>query len=359
MADGVKRATKPDRAPARLSRAEQARATRRRIVAAAAEQFVARGYGATLLDQVADQAGVAVQTVYFHFGNKRTLLKHVMDVAAVGDDEPVPLLERPRVTAIQEEADPHRIIALWLANGRQILDRVAPLMRVVRGATGTVELKGNELTLDFGNPRDALARAAEDPPEFAVVDLRMPDLSGLEVVRALNAGFPPAQLETDPDLAAVDVVDDHLPVNREADGLPGATDERLEEDGRHGGAGRPLDQERRGPTARVGANGADVGDPDGADGEGGLPGKGGEADSGCGCKQAGGTSSVPSSTVCSIADSASALPSPSLVKCCISSSPYSFQIVKASTRTERSVGRAVRHVRRLFTGDSHRVLLPS
>jgi MYXO-CTERM domain-containing protein len=44
---------------------------------------------------------------------------------------------------------------------------------------------------------------------------------------------------------------------------------------------------------KIGANGADVGDPDGADGEGGLPGKG-EADSGCGCKQAGGTSSVPS-----------------------------------------------------------------
>jgi AcrR family transcriptional regulator len=137
MTDRVKRATKPDSAPARPSRAEQARATRRRIVAAAAEQFVARGYGATLLDQVAEQAGVAVQTVYFHFGNKRTLLKHVMDVAAVGDDEPVPLLERPWVAEIQEEADPRRIIALWLANGREVLHRVAPLMRVMRGATGT------------------------------------------------------------------------------------------------------------------------------------------------------------------------------------------------------------------------------
>jgi hypothetical protein len=56
----------------RLSRADQARETRRRIVAAAAEQFVTRGYGATVLDQVAEQAGVAVQTVYFHFRNKPT-----------------------------------------------------------------------------------------------------------------------------------------------------------------------------------------------------------------------------------------------------------------------------------------------
>jgi len=43
---------------------------------------------------------------------------------------------------------------------------------------------------------------------------------------------------------------------------------------------------------KIGANGADVGDPDGADGD--LPGKKDEADSGCGCKQAGGTSTIPS-----------------------------------------------------------------
>jgi AcrR family transcriptional regulator len=121
----------------RPTRAQQARATRRRIIAAATGQFVAHGYRATLLDRVAVEAGVAVQTVYFHFGNKRALLKEALDVAAVGDDEPVPLLERPWVRQIQDESDPHRIIDLWLASSRSILERVAPLMRVVRGATGT------------------------------------------------------------------------------------------------------------------------------------------------------------------------------------------------------------------------------
>src|SRR3954471_18532245 len=121
----------------RVTRAERARATRRRIIDAAATQFVAHGYGATLLDQVAMRAGVSVQTVYFHFGNKRTLLKEALDVAAVGDDDPVPLLERPWVREIQEESDPRRIIERWLVTSRAILDRVAPLMRVVRGATST------------------------------------------------------------------------------------------------------------------------------------------------------------------------------------------------------------------------------
>src|SRR3712207_9424804 len=111
----------------RLSRAEQARATRRRIIAAASSQFVAHGYGAPLLDQVAEQAGVAVQTVYFHFGNKRTLLKEALDVAAVGDDEPIPLLERPWVAEIRQEPDPRRLFALWMANGSTIQPRVPPL----------------------------------------------------------------------------------------------------------------------------------------------------------------------------------------------------------------------------------------
>src|SRR3954453_3893311 len=121
----------------RVTRAERARATRRRIIDAATAQFVAHGYGATLLDQVAEHAGVAVQTVYFHFGNKRTLLKEALDVAAVGDDDPVSLLERPWVREIQEESDPRRIIERWLVTSRAIVDRIAPLMRVVRGATST------------------------------------------------------------------------------------------------------------------------------------------------------------------------------------------------------------------------------
>lgn len=120
-----------------LSRAQKARATRRRIVAAAAERFLDQGYGATTLDQVAASAGVAVQTVYFHFGNKATLLKEALDVAAVGDDEPVALMDRPWMREIAAESDPVRVIELWTAGGVEILGRVAPLLAVVRGTVGT------------------------------------------------------------------------------------------------------------------------------------------------------------------------------------------------------------------------------
>ena len=78
-------------------RAEQARATRRRITDQALELFLRQGYAATTLEQIAASAGVAVQTVYFHFGNKATVLKQIVDLLAVGDEEPLPMLDRPWV----------------------------------------------------------------------------------------------------------------------------------------------------------------------------------------------------------------------------------------------------------------------
>lgn len=131
MSDGVKRGTRRDGV-----RGAQARATRRRIIDAAALLFIADGYAATTLEQIAERAGVAVQTVYFHFGNKRTVLKEAVDVAAVGDDEPVALLERPFYQELDAEPDPRRLIARWVEGGRDIFVRIAPIMRVVRDAAG-------------------------------------------------------------------------------------------------------------------------------------------------------------------------------------------------------------------------------
>jgi len=116
------------------ARGTRTRETRRKIVTAAAELFIADGYHVTTLEQIAARAGVAVQTVYFHFGNKRTVLKQAVDVAAVGDDEPTALLERPWLEQAKAASEPRRVIELWMANGRSILTRVAPIMRVVRDA---------------------------------------------------------------------------------------------------------------------------------------------------------------------------------------------------------------------------------
>ena len=117
-------------------RAEQARATRRRIIDQALELFLRQGYAATTVDQIAARAGVAVQTVYFHFGNKATVLKEIVDVLAVGDDEPIPMLDRPWAQQVRDEPDGRRALAIWLSNGRAIFTRLAPIMKIVRDAAG-------------------------------------------------------------------------------------------------------------------------------------------------------------------------------------------------------------------------------
>jgi AcrR family transcriptional regulator len=131
MSDDVKR-TEP-----RVSRADQAVATRRRVVDAAGRLFTQHGYAATTLQQIADEAGVAVQTVYFHFGNKRTVLKQVADIAAVGDDQPVALLDRPWVEELRAASGGPETVAVWLRVSREIFGRVAPILRIVRDAAGS------------------------------------------------------------------------------------------------------------------------------------------------------------------------------------------------------------------------------
>ncbi len=73
--------------------------TRRAVVAAATRLFTERGWATSVRD-IAREAGVAVETVYSVVGSKRELLKVALDVGIVGDDEPVPLAERPEFAAL-------------------------------------------------------------------------------------------------------------------------------------------------------------------------------------------------------------------------------------------------------------------
>src|SRR5438046_8012969 len=76
-------------APAKLSRRERAKATQWRIVKAAYTLFCARGYAGTTMAEMAEGAGVAVQTVYFTFHTKSALLSRASNFAAMGEDEPL------------------------------------------------------------------------------------------------------------------------------------------------------------------------------------------------------------------------------------------------------------------------------
>jgi AcrR family transcriptional regulator len=101
---------------------------------AALALFTDRGYTSTSMQAIADEAGMAVQTLYFTFGTKRALLSEILDVAVAGDEEPVPTLERPRVLAAIDEPDPETQLREHARLAREIYQRVAPVLQVVASA---------------------------------------------------------------------------------------------------------------------------------------------------------------------------------------------------------------------------------
>ena len=118
-------------------RQKRARQTRRRIVAAAHDLFVRQGYAATTIQQIAEQADVAWQTVYSVFGTKAAVLSAVFDVAVAGDDEPVPVAERPFVQAIKDAADPEQKARIFARHLRESAARTAGVLSVIESAAST------------------------------------------------------------------------------------------------------------------------------------------------------------------------------------------------------------------------------
>jgi AcrR family transcriptional regulator len=118
-------------------RAEQARRTRAQVLAAATQQFVARGYAATTMRSIAEAARVAVPTVELIFGTKPKLLKAAIDVAIAGDEEPVPMFEREWAAAAAEAEDATSYLAIFAQALREAAIRSAGLIVVADEAART------------------------------------------------------------------------------------------------------------------------------------------------------------------------------------------------------------------------------
>src|SRR6187200_296252 len=65
------------------NRAERAAERRAAIVEAALDEFIARGFTATRLDDVARRAGVAKGTIYLHFKDKESMFEELIRTAIV------------------------------------------------------------------------------------------------------------------------------------------------------------------------------------------------------------------------------------------------------------------------------------
>jgi len=121
--------------PRRVSRQREAgeatrRETRRRLLAAARTEFAERGYTAATVIRIAERAGVSVQTLYSNWGNKRNLLRAVMESSVTGDDDTPLVAGQPPTILVatldpDDAQDPHRLLAHLSHQYRLLAERAA------------------------------------------------------------------------------------------------------------------------------------------------------------------------------------------------------------------------------------------
>ena len=115
----------------RRARSERTRAA---IVAGATRRFLAQGYVGSTIEDVAREAKVAVQTVYYVFGTKPKLLAAVLDASIAGDASAVAVLDRPWVGRLRSAPGAEDAVALLVDAAVEIVTRAAPVYEVVRRA---------------------------------------------------------------------------------------------------------------------------------------------------------------------------------------------------------------------------------
>lgn len=182
--------------PRRLQHAEETRAA---VLDAATRLFGENGWASTGMRDVARAAGVSVETVYSNFGSKPDLLLAALDVAVVGDDQPIPLGERPEFTALAQGSMAARARAAARLV-REIHERTYGIGKALReGAAGDADLARR---LDEGEERrrfnvDQGARLVAGRPVSPIERDGLWALLGMEVYQLLveRAGWSAAQYE--------------------------------------------------------------------------------------------------------------------------------------------------------------------
>jgi AcrR family transcriptional regulator len=116
-------------------RRAQALRSRETILEAAQRQFLTRGYAATTLVGVAEEAGVSVEKIYKSFGGKAGLVRALYERGLTGEG-PVPAYQRSdEMRAV--ETDPREIMVKWGLLTTEVASVVTPIRLIMRSAAAT------------------------------------------------------------------------------------------------------------------------------------------------------------------------------------------------------------------------------
>jgi len=173
--------------------------TRRLIVDAARKLFLERGYAVTTMDGIAQEAGVAVSTVYAVYKNKRTILRAIREAWHEQTNA------RQINTEASREPDPERRLEMVAHASRRQWEAGGALVAIYQGAAAADReaaaelqeaLRGRRTVLDrvVGGMQQALRPGLD--VERAAALLRA--LCRAEVYRELvdESGWSPDEYET-------------------------------------------------------------------------------------------------------------------------------------------------------------------
>ncbi len=152
---------KPRRTYRSARRQQSAADTRNAILDSAQATFLRDGWTRTTIASIARAAAVAPETIYSVFGNKRALIQALVLRAVRGASPDVPLLQQAVPRAVSAASDQSTQLALFAGDIVAVLERVAPLVAVVReAARAEPELEQLYRNLHAGRRRN-LAFVAE------------------------------------------------------------------------------------------------------------------------------------------------------------------------------------------------------
>lgn len=158
MPEGVK----PKRRYHSPRRQEQAAATRRAILEAAQRLFEKQGYVSTTMAAIAEEAGVALKTVYVVFESKSGVLRALWNLRLRGARDEVPVDQQDWYREVVEEPDPERQLRLNARNSRARKVSIAALLDVIRsGALVEPEIEElwNRIESEFHDNQRVIAES--------------------------------------------------------------------------------------------------------------------------------------------------------------------------------------------------------
>jgi AcrR family transcriptional regulator len=113
------------------------RLARAAVIQGARALFLERGYAATTIEAISEQSDIPAATVYRLFSSKLGILKALLDVSVAGDDESVPLEDRPQARAALQDPDPRSQLTGFAGITAGIMSRAEPVYRILLSAAGS------------------------------------------------------------------------------------------------------------------------------------------------------------------------------------------------------------------------------